>query len=144
MKRSILSIILRIASHVLIVSCNQESSNIVEEADLSSLELDDFSPEELQFQLSVNSCATDYMKSVNADGGFTSESTNAFKACLRNIPVPPSVGSRSGARDTPGGAQGNHEHFYDQFFVPGTLHDLIEHAGVRSPTTTQDSINKFC
>ncbi|WP_293939395.1 hypothetical protein [Sphingobacterium sp. UBA5996] len=98
---------------------------------------------EAVFAQRVEACATGFLNEIKPDYDyFNPIATSNFKKCLKNIvppvpkkptnnPYPPNSGSPA---VSDGAAKYN---------LPQTFDTLIKMAGISSPTTTQDSVNRF-
>ena len=88
----------------------------------------------------VEKCADTYLKSVIANGD-TPDIRSKFKACLSSINTPVPTGPTNDPYP-PAGVPAAHEPAAN-YNSSKTFQELVKFAGIISPTTTQDSVDRF-
>ena len=94
----------------------------------------------IQFAERVNACANTYLANIGSSGDTPSLRTQ-FKACLGNIDPPIPTGPTNNPYPSAGGPAAHEPHA--DYNRPRTLQELAKLAGITSPTTTQDSVDRF-
>lgn len=94
----------------------------------------------IQFAERVNGCANTYLADIGSSGDTPSLRTK-FKTCLGNIDPPTPTGPTNDPYPPAGGPAAHEPHA--DYNRPRTLQELAKLAGITSPTSTQDSVDKF-